>query len=321
MSIAGIKVLVIGKAFGLPHEVLAVQDPKQVMSSIASFRPDVIVSSGALSGALMGAAFEIRKRWIHVPENSKDAEVVAAVESCYAFNLWTEHPNQKENPLISIYMATRNTGDILRDTYQSFRDQTYTNWELVCVDDASEDGTWDRLVQLASEDYRVRPFRNARRSGKIGEVKDAATKLCRGEIFVENDHDDMLTSNALEEIKKAFDSDPEIGFVYSNHASFYEDGSPQRFNDAFWKDRYKPFMYRGKEYLECNQPNLLDRFGPHYTEQFAWYLTVGVHHVKAFRASFFREIGGYNHLLSVCDDFDLQCRAFLASDPAQTVEK
>jgi len=315
MPTAGIKVLIIGRLFRLPreYEVFPVTDAKSLIGSLASFAPDVIVSSGAVPGALIGTGFEIRKRWIHVAENAGDADVVGAIEGCYTFNLWSKNPNADANPLISVYTGTFNTGDFLRDTYQSLKDQTYSNWEWVCVDDGSSDKTWDRLVEIASEDHRVRPFRNARRCGKIGGVKDTATKLCRGEYLVELDHDDMLTDFALDEIKKAFSENPDVGMVYSNCANFFQNGEFQRFGDDFWKDRYRMTEYRGKKWLECLNPDIYDRFGPDFRQQFGWFLTVGPNHVRAFRASTFKTLGGYNPQLPVSDDWDLYARFFLRS--------
>jgi glycosyltransferase involved in cell wall biosynthesis len=313
MATAGIKVLVVGRRFDLPHEVLHVADPSLIMSSIASFQPDVIVTSDFTPGVLVNAAFEIRKRWVHVDPNAKAADVAGIVEGCYAFSLWSEHQNEKHNPLISVYTGTFNSGDHLRETYQSLRDQTYPNWEWVAVDDHSTDGTWERLDSFAMEDARVRPFRSGRRIGKIGGVKDAATRLCRGVYLVELDHDDMLTGFALDEIKRAFQANPDVGMVYSNFAAFFENGQPHRFNDDFWKERYRETEYHGRKWLECMTPDIYDRFGPHYSQQFGYYLTVGPNHVRAFRASTFRELGGYNAHLVVADDWDLFVRFFLRS--------
>ncbi len=76
------------------------------------------------------------------------------------------------------------------------------------MDDHSDDGTWERLTEMAKEDFRVRPFRSGKRLSKIGAVKDTATRLAKGAYLVELDHDDMLTDFALGEIKAAFESDP-----------------------------------------------------------------------------------------------------------------
>jgi len=312
MPTAGIKVLFISKCWKLPYDIRVTKHIANLMSDIAQFMPDVIVSSEFIPGVLNVADFEIRKRWIHIHPNSDGKAVEAAIESCYASNLWAEHRFQKQNPLVTIYTGTFNTGDFLRDTYQSLREQSYKNWEWSIVDDESTDGTWEHLLEIAGEDHRVHPIR-IRHSGKIGAVKDVATRLANGVYLIELDHDDMLTDDCVQEVKKAFEENPDVGFVYSNCASFFQDGSPHQFTDSFWKSRYRETVYRGKTYLECVNPDIYDRFGPNFQQQFGWFLTVGPNHLRAYRASALKELGGYNRNLPVADDWDLYARAFLYS--------
>lgn len=312
MPTAGIKVLVVGKPIPFPdYEVKVVPDSSQILHAVARFKPDVIVSSDFVPGPLKTAPFEIRKRWIHVEPDASIQAKCEAVENCHAHNLWHPHPADRDWPLLSVYTAAYNAGDYIHETFQSLLDQTYTNWEWVVVDDGSTDGTWENIQAFADRDPRVRAFRNARRLGRIGAVKDVATRLANGLYLVELDHDDMLVDQALADVRRAFESDANVGMVYSNCAAFFEDGTPHRYNDAFWKYRYRETLYRGKTYLECRNPDIYDRFGPGYDQQFAWFLTVGPNHLRAYRTSAFRLLGGYNPRLPVADDWDLYARFFL----------
>ena len=315
MAIAGLKVLTIGNTWNFPSEyqVKVVDHASEVVSSIARFQPDVIVTSKFAPSVLYNQGFNLKKKWIHVPPDAALDQVMLAIENCYIFNIWGEHPGQVGSPLMSVYTPTYNTGDHLREAYQSLREQTYANWEWVVMDDCSTDGTWERLIEIAKDDIRVRPFRAAKKFGKIGAVKDAATRLTKGEYLVELDHDDFLVDTALDEVKNAFQSDPGVGFVYSNSSNFFENGQFQMFGDEFWKDRYRQTEYRGKKWTECLNPDFYGRFGPDYREQFAWFLTVGPNHVRAFRAKKFFELGGYNPNLLIADDWDLMARFFLYS--------
>jgi glycosyltransferase involved in cell wall biosynthesis len=315
MATSGVKVLVIGKRVPLPPQYEAVYMDRlhNLFGTLATFQPDVIVSSDFIPGALNGSAYSIRRRWIHVDPNADEKAVTAAVENAYAFSVYGKGEFDKFNPLISVYTPTYNTGDYLRETYQSLQDQTYKNWEWVVVDDCSTDGTWEKLLQYAKEDLRVRPYQSARPMRRIGLAKNTATALCYGQYLVELDHDDMLTDFALDEIKKAFESDPEVGFVYSNCANFFENGTFHRFDGPDWKNQYRETEYRGKKWLECINHDIYARFGPHFTQQFGWFLTVGPNHVRAYRADQFRKLGGYNPNLPVADDWDLYARFFLFS--------
>jgi glycosyltransferase involved in cell wall biosynthesis len=312
MPTAGVKVLFVGKSWAVPYDIRVCAKIGGLFLDIASFQPDVIVTSEFIPGALNISGLEVRKRWIHVNTNASVEEVTNSVNCCYVSNLYGPHPRDSAEPLVSIYTGTYNTGDLLRDTYQSLRDQTYPNWEWCVVDDESTDGTWDRLLQIANEDYRVRPMR-IKHSGKIGNMKDLATRMANGKYLIELDHDDMLTDNAVDEVRKAFDADPEVGMVYTNCANFFSDGSPHMFTDPFWKVRYRDTEYRGKVYKEALQPDIYDSFGDNYWQLFGYFLTVGPNHIRSYRAETLRELGGYNGQFPVADDFDLFARFFLFS--------
>ncbi|WP_339132614.1 MAG: glycosyltransferase [Candidatus Electrothrix sp. GW3-4] len=312
MPTAGIKVLFIGKSWTVPYEVKVCENISGLFRDIASFAPDVLVTSEFAPGALNIAGLELRKKWIHINPDASDDEVTLAIDSCYIGTLFGPHHLDESLPLISIYTPTYNTGDFLRDTYQSLREQTYPNWEWCVVDDESSDGTWQKLLELAREDYRVRPMQ-IKHSGKIGHLKDVATRMANGRYLIELDHDDMLTDNAVEEVRQAFDAHPEVGMVYSNCASFFSDGSPHMFDGDFWKDRYRDTEYRGKIYRECLNPDIYDSFGPEHHQLFGWFLTVGPNHVRAYRADTLRSLGGYNRNFPVADDWELYARFFLHS--------
>ena len=312
MPTAGIRVLFVEKSWPIEgYQIEVCSKINQLLGQIARFKPDVIVSSTFIPGALNLSGFEIRKRWLHIKPETPIEAATNAIEICYSSIMWKPHPYAKDNPLISVYTPTYNTGDFLRDTYASLRDQTYCNWEWVVIDDGSTDGTWDRLKEMAQEDYRVRPMQSMH-IGKIGALKGAATRLAYGEFVVELDHDDMFTDTALEEVRKAF-LDPEVGMVYSNCAAFFQNGAPQKYGGDFWESRYRETEYRGKKYTEARGPDIYDRFGPNYWQQFGWFLTVGPNHLRAYRRSKLEELGGYNPALPVADDWDVYARFFLRS--------
>ena len=62
-------------------------------------------------------------------------------------------------PLISVLMPVRNGGTWLRDAVDSVRDQTFRDFELVIVDDGSDDDTLHLLERCAGDDARVRVLR------------------------------------------------------------------------------------------------------------------------------------------------------------------
>ena len=68
------------------------------------------------------------------------------------------------NELVSIIMPSYNTAQYITETIESVLNQTYTNWELIIVDDCSPDNT-DQVVKSFLSDGRIRYLKNEKNSG------------------------------------------------------------------------------------------------------------------------------------------------------------
>ena len=64
---------------------------------------------------------------------------------------------QKEE-LVSVITPLYNSFEFVEETIKSVQEQTYLNWELVIVDDASSDSSVEKVQYLASKDRRIRLF-------------------------------------------------------------------------------------------------------------------------------------------------------------------
>ena len=65
-----------------------------------------------------------------------------------------------QNGLVSIIMPFKNTWTFLTECLHSIRNQEYTEWELLAVDDHSTDGSYKLLIHFAEMDTRIRVFKN-----------------------------------------------------------------------------------------------------------------------------------------------------------------
>ena len=74
--------------------------------------------------------------------------------------------NSKEeyHPLFSVLIANYNNGKYLMEAIESVRQQTYTNWEIILVDDASTDNSKDIYRELEN-DSRIHIFYNEQNKG------------------------------------------------------------------------------------------------------------------------------------------------------------
>lgn len=101
-----------------------------------------------------------------------------------------------QKPLISILIPFKNTGDYLSDCLRSIINQTYTNWELLIVDDSSTDDSYNLVEHFAKSDHRIKLLKNSG-SGIIDALK-LAFKHSNGELITRMDSDDIMRPNKLE---------------------------------------------------------------------------------------------------------------------------
>lgn len=64
------------------------------------------------------------------------------------------------NDLISIIIPVYNREDFIEECLESFFSQSYTNWEIIIVDDGSTDVSPEICRKLAEKDTRIKPYRN-----------------------------------------------------------------------------------------------------------------------------------------------------------------
>ena len=98
---------------------------------------------------------------------------------------------------VSIVMPTYNRGGVIVNAIRSVIDQTFTDWELIIVDDGSTDNT-ERVVK-SFYDPRIK-YHKIEHTGYVSKVRNAGNKLAKGEIIVVHDSDDVAFPDRLEEI-------------------------------------------------------------------------------------------------------------------------
>ena len=62
------------------------------------------------------------------------------------------------NELVSIITPTYNSAKFIEESVNSVIEQTYSNWELIIVDDASTDGSQDIIKRVTNKDKRISSF-------------------------------------------------------------------------------------------------------------------------------------------------------------------
>lgn len=274
---------------------------------MACERPSAIVSFGDISSFKMLATAPdfVRNMWTHF-ENMSDIEKKGKqVFECFIDNALRKTEGK---PLVSVFTPAFRSGDKIDKPFMSLLGQTYKDWEWIIVDDSDDKGeTFDRLSELADMDGRIRVYREHKHSGRIGTVKRSACGLARGKYLVELDHDDELTKDALQLVNGAFVENPESGFVYTDFAECFEDGSPVSYS-AGWGlgyGSYRQETHGGVSYMVANSPNINPKTIRH--------IVAAPNHIRAWRKSFYDSVGGHSDMMHVVDDYELMVRTFLST--------
>ncbi len=276
---------------------------------LARDRPDVIITSGdrAAFPRLANAPAEIRKRWLHYDSLPEGAPLGTQAFNCYLANLFPDL-SADAAPLVTVFTPTYRIGDRIRRPLHSLQAQSYTNWEWIIVDDSDDGGrTFDMLARLAKADHRIQVFKPWEHSGVIGRLKNWACSLGSGQILVELDHDDELTDRALDLVVRGFQQFSEAGFLYTDCAEVYEDGTSFTYRDgwAFGYGAYRDVEYRGHLYKSGSGGNINAKTIRH--------ITSAPNHLRAWRKACYEAMGGHNKALHVADDYELLVRTFLAT--------
>lgn len=114
-------------------------------------------------------------------------------------------------PAISVLIPVRDAQDTVTVAIESVQAQTFTNWELVIVDDGSRDGTTAILEQFAQNDARVVLIRQNPKG--IAEALKRGCEACRGELVARLDADDVMDARRLELQRAVFRDNDDCGLV------------------------------------------------------------------------------------------------------------
>lgn len=183
------------------------------------------------------------------------------------------------NPLISVIVPVYNVQkDMLIACIESVKAQTYTNWELCLVDDASTmPEVKETLEQYKAQEKIKIQYRE--KNGHISRTTNDGLQMAEGEYIGLLDCDDILAPNALYEMVKKINENPQYDFIYSDEDMLTEDGK-KRYNPVF-KMEWSPDTFMSVMYTN---------------------------HFSVFRRSIATKIGGYRVGYEGSQDYDFVLR-------------
>ncbi len=175
-------------------------------------------------------------------------------------------------PVISVVIITWNRKADVLETVQAVYDQAYKNFEIIVVDNGSNDGTVEALAQTYPGVRTVALDRNM----GVSYARNAGIALAEGEIVVCLDSDASPAKNMFDNIVKKLYSDPKIGVINSKIVNAY---TRQIDGIAGWSYSENDLAFQNMEFLSFSfseggcaiRKAVFDQVGPFWEHLFFGY--------------------------------------------------
>ena len=128
-------------------------------------------------------------------------------------------------PFFSIIIPVYNVAPYLRECLDSVLAQTFTDWEAICVDDGSTDGSGAILDEYAAKDNRVVVIHRANEG--VSKTRNVGMKSAKGEWMLYLDADDVLVKDGLEELYKWLSTD-KYDALFTGDPIVFKNEAPQK---------------------------------------------------------------------------------------------
>lgn len=125
---------------------------------------------------------------------------------------------------VSILVAVYNTEQYLRECLDSLVNQSYRNLQIICIDDASTDGSLAILKEYAEKDDRVLVLHNEENLGQA-KTRNHGIRYADGDFATMVDSDDTLALDAIEKVMTVFDAHASTDTVLVKLVLRNEDGT------------------------------------------------------------------------------------------------
>lgn len=157
----------------------------------------------------------------------------------------------ERSPKVSIILPVYNGSQFLAESIESCIKQTYTNWELIIVNDCSTDNSLQIAEEYAGEDNRIRVVNN-QINKKLPASLNEGFKFATGKYYTWTSHDNRFHVDFLKVYVEYLESHPDTGFLTGTYQMMDEAGKlldivslpdPQKYMPLFNPVAYA-FMYR-----------------------------------------------------------------------------
>lgn len=188
---------------------------------------------------------------------------------------------------ISIVLPVFNGERFLKDSIDSILNQSYSLWELIIVDDFSNDKTPEIIKEYVSKDSRIIAVRNERNLNLPASL-NVGFNIASGDYYTWTSDDNMYKTNAIETMVNFLNNNPQIDLVSFNEDIVNENGEFQKLLTDMHPNR--------------NVLNLIK-----YDDIGACFM---------YRKEIAKEVGQYNEEMFCAEDYEYWCRIALKGNIA-----
>ncbi len=143
-------------------------------------------------------------------------------------------------PKVSVTVTSYNYAKYIGQTIESILGQTFEDFELVIIDDASTDKSVEVIKKYAARDGRIRLHVNKKNKGYAQTLEDVAA-MAQGTYLVHMDSDDWIKSpTAFERQVAILEANPDVVFVYSVLSEYNNKGKKLMSMESFPADTIVP---------------------------------------------------------------------------------
>lgn len=130
----------------------------------------------------------------------------------------------RNDDLVSIIMPAYNCEKYVVEAIESVINQTYSNFELIVIDDGSKDNTLKIINDFAEKDNRIKALQNEKNSG-VSETRNRGISLAEGNWIAFLDSDDIWVEEKLEK-QMNYAKENKADFTFTGSAYIDEEGNP-----------------------------------------------------------------------------------------------
>ena len=145
-----------------------------------------------------------------------------------------------QKPLVSIITPLYNSEKFIAETIESVLSQTYTNWEMLIVNDCSKDNGASIVEKYSKKDKRIKLFNNKKNMG-VSFTRNKAINLSQGKYIAFLDSDDLWHKEKLKKQIKMME-EKNISLSYTAYTKMNEDGSLRGKIEVPEKVNYKKLL-------------------------------------------------------------------------------